>query len=109
MGILVEEAGDAAEDANRLIEQAVEAAKPKPALAPTPMERPTTVKDVQKPFVQAPKVATPEKFRPRRQIVASKSATKPFLETQADVDEYLAALRKELESAIAENARVEIA
>lgn len=111
MGILVEEAVDAADDANRLIEQAVEAAKPKPAppSLPTPVETPTTVKDVQKPFVQAPKVATPEKFRPKRQIVAKKSVTKPFLETQADVDEYLAALRKELEAAIAENARVEIA
>jgi hypothetical protein len=46
------------------------------------------------PFTPAPKVKAPENFKPRRQISARLPASKPYLETREDVDEYLAALRQ---------------
>jgi hypothetical protein len=53
-------------------------------------------------------VAKPENFKPRRQISAKLPASKPYLETRQDVEDYLDALRKQLEDAIASNARIEI-
>jgi len=44
----------------------------------------------------------------RRVVEAARLAPKSFLETQADVDDYLNKLREELESAIKNNERIEI-
>ena len=98
---LIGQARDAERDAHDLIEAAVEAAKRTPAAtgmedppgpAPAP---PTTVKK-------------PENFKRKKQVYAAKVKTKPYLETPEDVDEYLAALRREIEDALDENTRVEI-
>jgi len=56
----------------------------------------------------APTVKAPENFKPRRQITAKLAASKPYLETSQDVEDYLSALRKQLEDAIASNVRIEI-
>lgn len=103
MSNLVTEAAEAAEVAHAAIEKAVEAAK-KAVEASTPEPEPT----VAKPASPQPKVKAPENFKPRRQISAKLPASKPYLETKEDVDDYLAALRKQLEEAIANNARIEI-
>ena len=105
---LVTEAEEAAEVAHSAMETAVEAAK-KAAAAPAPKPEPYTVKEpTSAPFTPAPKVKAPENFKPRRQISAKLPASKPYLETRQDVDEYLADLRQKLEDAIASNSRIEI-
>lgn len=106
---LVAEADDAAELAHTEIEKAVEAAK-KADEKPTPeLEEKNRVKEpAAKPVTPAPKVKAPENFKPRRQITAKSVASKPYLETAQDVEDYLAALRQQLEEAIASNARIEI-
>ena len=105
---LVTEAEEAAEVAHSAIERAVEAAK-RAAAKPAPEPAPSGVKEpAPKPFEPAPKIKAPENFKPRRQISAKLPPSKPYLETREDVDEYLAALRSRLETAIAENARIEI-
>lgn len=93
---LVAEADDAAEIAHGKIEKAVEASK-RLVVAPTPVDVKTITK-----------VTNPENFKPRRQITAKSAASKPYLETSQDVEDYLSALRKQLEEAIASNARIEI-
>jgi hypothetical protein len=93
---LVAEADDAAEIAHGEIEKAVEAAKTL-VVTPTPVDVKTITK-----------VTKPENFKRRRQITARSAASKPFLETSQDVEDYLSALRKQLEEAIASNARIEI-
>jgi len=50
----------------------------------------------------------PVYVKKRRVVHASKLAPKGFLETQADVDDYLNRLRQALESAINNDERVEI-
>ena len=50
----------------------------------------------------------PENYRPRRTIKAASLTRKPMLETQADIDEYLQALREVLEKALSENAKIGI-
>ena len=105
---LVTEAEEAAEVAHSAIERAVEAAK-RAAAKPAPEPAPSGVKEpAPKPFEPAPKIKAPENFKPRRQISAKLPPSKPYLETREDVDEYLSALRSRLETAIAENARIEI-
>ena len=105
---LIEEAAEAAELAHSDIEKAVEAAKIA-AATPQPSPEPSVVKQPgATPYNPGPKVKAPENFKPRRQISARLPASKPYLETREDVDEYLAALRKQLEEAIASNARIEI-
>ena len=105
---LVAEADDAAEIAHGVIEKAVEAAKRNVA-APTPSLEPSKVKEpVSTPYAPPTKVTKPENFKPRRQITAKSAASKPYLETTQDVEDYLSALRKQLEEAIANNVRIEI-
>lgn len=104
---LVAEAEDAAEIAHSKIEKAVEAAKK--AKEPEPDTGGSRVKEASaKPPVPAPTVKAPENFKPRRQITAKLAASKPYLETTQDVEDYLSALRKQLEDAIASNVRIEI-
>ena len=108
MSNLVAEADDAAEIAHGVIEKAVEAAK-RTVAAPTPSLEPSTVKEpVSTPYAPPTKVTKPENFKPRRQITAKSAASKPYLETSQDVEDYLSALRKQLEEAIANNVRIEI-
>ena len=105
---LVVEADDAAEIAHSQIEKAVEAAKKaveKPALEP---EGSKVREAPAKPYTPAPSVKTPQNFKPRRQITAKLAASKQYLETSQDVEDYLSALRKQLEEAIASNVRIEI-
>jgi len=102
---LVTEADDAAEIAHAAIEKAVEAAK-QAAAAPAPT--PDPVKPTPAPTPTPAKVAKPENFKPRRQITAKSVTAKQYLETTQDVEDYLSALRKQLEEAIASNARIEI-
>ncbi len=102
---LVTEADDAAEIAHAAIEKAVEAAK-QAAAAPAP--NPDPVKPTPAPTPTPAKVAKPENFKPRRQITAKAVTSKQYLETAQDVEDYLSALRKQLEEAIASNARIEI-
>lgn len=102
---LVTEADDAAEIAHAAIEKAVEAAK-QAAAAPAPT--PDPVKPTPAPTPPPAKVAKPENFKPRRQITARSVTAKQYLETTQDVEDYLSALRKQLEEAIASNARIEI-
>lgn len=103
---LVAEAGDAADIAHSQIEKAVEAAKKVTAVVASPTPAPDPVKATLAP---APaKVAKPENFKPRRQISAKLAAAKPYLETSQDVEDYLSALRKQLEDAISNNVRIEI-
>lgn len=105
---LVTEADDAAENAHSRIEKAVEAAT-KAAAAPTPNPEPAKVKEpAAAPYAPPTKVAKPENFKPRRQITARLAASKPYLESTQDVEDYLSALREQLEEAIASNARIEI-
>jgi hypothetical protein len=102
---LIEEAAQAEDDARLLIEKAVEdASRPQPDVPlPKVGEAPT------KPFIPAPRVTAPQNFRQRRQVTArSLMGAKPFLESQDDVNAYLEALRKQLEEALAQNARIEI-
>lgn len=103
---LVAEADDAAEIAHGVIEKAVEAAK-QAAAVPTPSPNPAPV-DVKPTTTPPTKVAKPENFKPRRQITAKSVTAKQYLETTQDVEDYLSALRKQLEEAIASNARIEI-
>lgn len=103
---LVAEADDAAEIAHGAIEKAVEAAQ---KAAAVPSTIPNTVPVDVKPTTTPPtKIAKPENFKPRRQITAKSATSKPYLETSQDVEDYLSALRKQLEEAIASNARIEI-
>ena len=104
---LVEEAADAAEEAHHRIELAVQLAKPSVTPPMDPVVKPPAKAP---PLTQTPptRVTAPENFRPRRQVVAKQIAKKAYLETKADVDEYLSDLRRQLEDAIAANARVEI-
>ena len=50
----------------------------------------------------------PAYVKKRRIVQAAQLATKDFLETQVDVDDYLNKLRQELETAINNDERVEI-
>lgn len=105
---LVTEADDAAEIAHSQIESAVAAAT-KAAEQPEPETEGSKVREpAAKPLTPAPKIKAPENFKPRRQITARSVASKPYLETTEDVDDYLSALREQLEEAIASNARIEI-
>lgn len=105
---LVAEADDAAELAHSKIENAVEAAK-KAAEKHAPQPEGSKVKEAPaKPPIPGPSVQKPENFKPRRQITAKLAASKPYLETSQDVEDYLSALRKQLEDAIASNVRIEI-
>lgn len=101
---LVAEADDAAEIAHSEIEKAVEAAK---RAAGRPVE-PSVKQPATTPYVPEPRITTPQNFKPRRQITARLVASKPYLETTEDVEDYLGALREQLEEAIASNARIEI-
>ncbi len=83
--------------------RSIAAATPQPSPEPSVVKQPGAT-----PYNPGPKVKAPENFKPRRQISARLPASKPYLETREDVDEYLAALRKQLEEAIASNARIEI-
>lgn len=104
---LVAEADDAAEIAHSKIEKAVEAAKK--AKEPEPETGGSRVREAPaKPPIPAPTVKAPENFKPRRQITAKLAASKPYLETTQDVEDYLSALRKQLEDALASNVRIEI-
>ncbi len=49
-----------------------------------------------------------QQFKPPKPIYARSVASTTYLETQADIDEFLIALRKQLEAAIQNNERVEI-
>ena len=102
---LVREAEEAEDEANSLIEQAVAAAKAK-----VTEPRAGGVKEASAgAFKGPPAVSKPEKFRQRRQVDArGLMGGKPYLETRADVDAYLDALREQLEEALAQNARIEI-
>jgi hypothetical protein len=105
---LVTEADDAAEVAHAAIEKAVEAAR-KPVVAISPDSEPSRVKEPTGGAYVAPtKVTKPENFKPRRQITAKLASSKPYLETSQDVEDYLSALRQQLEEAIASNVRIEI-
>ena len=105
---LVAEAEDAAEIAHSQIEKAVEAAK-KAAEKPEPEPEGSKVKEpTAKPPTPGPSIKTPQNFKPRRQITAKSAASKPYLETSQDVEDYLFALRQQLEDAIASNVRIEI-
>ncbi|KPF91905.1 hypothetical protein IP81_07525 [Novosphingobium sp. AAP83] len=105
---LVTEAADAAEMAHGAIEKAVAAAQ-KAAAATSVEPEPSKVREpVAAPLVTPTKVAKPENFKPRRQITAKSVTAKQYLETSQDVEDYLAALRMQLEEAIASNARIEI-
>lgn len=105
---LVAEADDAAEIAHSQIEKAVEAAK-KAAEKPAPEPEGSKLKETAaEPPTSGPSVKTPQNFKPRRQIAAKLAASKPYLETSQDVEDYLSALRKQLEDAIASNVRIEI-
>lgn len=109
---LVDEAADAAELAHSAIEKAVEAAKQAAAAAaaaPTPVAGGSVVQQPKPtPFTPVTKVTAPQNFKPRRQISAKLPASKPYLETREDVDEYLTNLRQQLEDAIANKFRIEI-
>lgn len=105
---LVTEAEDAADIAHGVIETAVAAAK-KAAAEPAPGPEPSKVRGpASAPYVPPTKVAKPENFKPRRQITAKLAASKPYLESTQDVEDYLSALRMQLEEAIASNVRIEI-
>ncbi len=104
---LVQEAEDAEDDAHRQIELVVKAAQPKPSTEPAPASDGVTEKPG-KPFVPPARVSTPQNFRQRRQVVARKAMNKAYLESTEDVEAYLAALRQQLEEALAQNARIEI-
>ncbi|MBS1073672.1 BREX system P-loop protein BrxC [Gluconobacter sp. Dm-73] len=104
---LIEEAAEAAKLAHSDIEKVVEAAK-RASATPPPTEPSIVKQPGATPVAPAPKVSAPENFKPRRQISTRLPASKPYLETREDVDEYLAALRRQLEEAIASNVRIEI-
>lgn len=105
---LVAEADDAAEIAHSQIEQAVEAAKKVAEKLAAEPEGAKVKESTDIPPTPTPKVRAPENFKPRRQIEAKSAASKPYLETSQDVEDYLSALRKQLEDAIASNVRIEI-
>ncbi|RYG15679.1 MAG: hypothetical protein EON96_10170 [Caulobacteraceae bacterium] len=104
---LVQEAEDAEDDAHRQIEMAVKAAQPKTSTEPTPASGIVSEKPA-KPPVPTTRVSTPQNFRQRRQVVARQVTKTPYLESTEEVEAYLAALRKQLEEALAQNARIEI-
>jgi hypothetical protein len=105
---LVAEAADAAEIAQGDIERAVAAAKAAAAAAANPAPPTKVGEPAAAPYVTPTKVMAPENFKPRRQITAKSVASKPYLETTQDVEDYLSALRQQLEDAIASNVRIEI-
>jgi len=51
---------------------------------------------------------SPPKFKKPKVLIPKTLTTKTYLESQNDIEEFLAALRKELEAAIAQDERVEI-
>ena len=50
----------------------------------------------------------PSAVRPRKVIKPADLSPKPYLESQADLDVVLAALRQQLESAVAKDERIQI-
>ena len=56
----------------------------------------------------APASPPPPAVRPRKVIKPADLSPKPYLESQADVDAFLAALRQQLESALAKEERIQI-
>ncbi|MCP5407916.1 MAG: BREX system P-loop protein BrxC [Chromatiaceae bacterium] len=86
---------------NQALQSAVEAADEafdKIQAASKPKEKPGGTGETEPPVY----------VKKRRVVQAAQLVTKSFLETQADVDDYLSQLRQELESAINNNERVEI-
>jgi hypothetical protein len=113
---LVKEAAEAEDEAHRSIEEAVAAATAKAAAAAAAAAAPSAPFSTEDPqdvrtggFKEVPRVKQPENFRQRRQVNArTLMGAKPYLESKADVEAYLAALRSQLEEALAQNARIEI-
>ena len=106
------QAADGEDDAHAAIQRAVELAKAKAAApkdnAPT-SQPPGVSHGPVVPFDAKPAIImAPENYRPRRTIKAASLTRKPMLETQADIDEYLQALREVLEKALSENAKIGI-
>ncbi|MGO6736478.1 BREX system P-loop protein BrxC [Rhizobium ruizarguesonis] len=101
---LVTQAREAEDEAHDKIEIAVMAAAKAATTLPTgtaePAADPTDIPPTA--------IKSPELFKPRRQIRAAHLNTRPYLETLADVDAYLTALRNELEAALLANTRIEI-
>ena len=56
----------------------------------------------------APATPPPPAVPPRKVIKPADLSPKPYLESQADVDAFLAALRQQLESALAKDERIQI-
>ena len=56
----------------------------------------------------APATPPPPAVRPRKVIKPADLSPKPYLESQADVDAFLATLRQQLESALAKEERIQI-
>ena len=86
---------------NQALQSAVEAADEafdKIQAASKPRKKPSGTGETEPPVY----------VKKRRVVQAAQLVTKSFLETQADVDDYLNQLRQELESAINNNERVEI-
>jgi hypothetical protein len=101
---------DAADQAFDKIETA---SKPQPAPVPQPGKTPLPASGVPptahpNPNERAGEPAPPVYVKKRRIVQAAQLAPDGFLETQADVDAYLGKLRRALESAIANDERVEI-
>lgn len=101
---LVTQAREAEVEAHDKIEIAVKAAAKPADRLPTDTEEPAAAS----PVIPATIIKFPEVFKPRRQIRAAQLNKRPYLETLADVDAYLSALRKELEAALLANTRIEI-
>ena len=75
----------------------------------------TRIEKAQKPTVPPPNTSAPTTpatptpaVRSRRVIKPADISPKPYLETREDVDAFLAALRQQLESALAKNERIQI-
>ncbi|UFW79631.1 BREX system P-loop protein BrxC [Rhizobium sp. SU303] len=101
---LVTQAREAEDEAHDKIEIAVNAAANPASTVPTDIAEPSAAL----PVIPQTVIKSPELFKPRRQIRAAQLNKRPYLETLADVDAYLAALRNELEAALLANTRIEI-
>ncbi|MCP4040925.1 MAG: BREX system P-loop protein BrxC, partial [Gammaproteobacteria bacterium] len=98
-----EEARELADTALGRIEAA---ATPKPY--PLSEDRPIPAHGANEEQPTTSQVATPKPIKARKVIKPSELVPKTYLETQADVDDYLTRLKQELEAALAANARIEI-
>ncbi|HLM62408.1 MAG TPA: hypothetical protein VK308_16520, partial [Pyrinomonadaceae bacterium] len=68
--------------------------------------------DLKRPIMFAPDGSgngeTPEPYRPTQTVKPAQFAAKTYIETPADLDEYLGKLRAEIEKLLSENARIRI-